>query len=271
MVSAVIVNYKNAELTTASVKSFQNSANELGIDFEVTVVDNSASETAWELKERLGNSINLLTPEKNLGFSKANNLGVQKTHGEFLFLVNNDAFVTSRMVERAIEVLETDFNVGLYAPSLVYEDGRHQRSTGTFPNLMTIFAEYLLPYRIAQKWTGVDENLSSYVPTVSGACMVLRKDFFLQLGGFDEEFFFTSEDVDLCRRINDCGKKVFYDRDTSVIHFSGKSQSWNWIRDPYLHRGRILYIRKYYGLFSSILVKGIIGLGLALRRLRNRK
>ena len=270
MISAIIVNYKTVELTKKAVYAVRKSCEDARIEFEIILIDNSAHETGNELKKALGNSVQLVFPETNLGFARANNLGASVAQGKFLLLINNDAFATKELILRSIEVLENEESVGLYAPSLVYEDQRPQRSTGRFLTLGTLAAEYLFPYRLAQQFLGPHTYDPHYVPTVSGACMVLKRDVYRDLQGFDERFFFTCEDIDLCRRVYKKDKKIYYDDSVVVTHLGGSSQPWNWIRDPYLHRARIRYIQKHFGLFQALLAKAIVAMGRLFRGVLSR-
>lgn len=267
-VSAIILNYRDAAMTKRCVDAFESSAREIGVDAEVVIVDNSGPETGGELRSLASPRRTVLVNETNRGFAAANNQGVLASKGRILIPLNNDAFMTPDCLSRGISSIESMPNVGIWAPALKYEGGAAQQSVGPAPSLWSHFKEYLLPGRFAAQdgsRAALPEPID--VPTVSGAVMFMPRTVYEEIKGFDEAFFFTVEDVDLCTRMRSAGYRVVYDPRASMVHLGGSSQPWKWIRDPHLHKARILYFRKHGGIVAATIASMVTGIGLALRAL----
>ncbi|HUX36368.1 MAG TPA: glycosyltransferase family 2 protein [Rectinemataceae bacterium] len=265
-ISAVILNYRDPAMTLRSVAAFEAAAREADIAVETIIVDNSANESGEALKPEVDVERILIANEGNRGFAAANNQGFARARAPYVLAINNDASATAESLRKGLAYLEANPEAALWAPRLVFGDGRHQPSIGSVPTLWSLFAEYLLPARF-----GVRRETTSTGPrvvgTVTGAFMLIRREILESLGGFDESYFFTMEDVDLCARIRGAGYRVVYDSALSVVHLGGGSQRWKWLSDPHLHRSRVLFFRKRQGLIAAILASIIIGAGLFVRRL----
>lgn len=265
--SAIILNYKNPQLTVKCVEILLRSLEEAGISSQVIVVDNSAAETAGELRRLLPGAVEILENPQNLGFAKATNQGIRVSRGEYILLLNNDVFVNSQCLKTGLNYLKEHPNTGIWAPQLAGSDGHPQVSCARFPTLKSAFGEYLL----GKQWNWYGDLLEWKEPraveTVNGAFNLLPKAVFDQVGLLDEDFFFTGEDLDFCKRLHQRGFPVVYDPRCRATHLGGASQApEKWFRDPYLHRHLILYYRKHQRGFTAGCSAVIIHLGLLLRR-----
>lgn len=267
--SAIILNYKDPELTAKSVDYLKKSSQEVGITTQIIVVDNSASETAETLKSLLLEDdvdMTIIENTTNMGFSRANNQGIKISNGEYVLLLNNDAFINPETLINGIKYLENHIEAGIWSPKLVGDDGKFQVACARLPSLKGLFGEYI-------QFKNVDwyPDLENWVePTdvgnVVGACMLFRRSLTSLIGFLDEEYFFNSEDVDYCKRIHEAGYQVIYDPRYSVVHIGGASQPGKWANDPYLHRNRIIYFRKNHGIVMGVLAMLIIWVGISMRR-----
>ena len=268
MISAVILNYRNTAMTLRCVEAFEAAAREADIVVETIIVDNSAKESGETLRSAVGTGRILIANEENRGFAAANNQGFAQASAPYVLAVNNDAFATAESLRRGLEYLEANPKAAFWAPRLVFGDGRHQHSIGSVPTLKSLLVEYLLPARFSMgREVAAPEPCE--VGTVTGAFILMRREILESLGGFDESYFFTMEDVDLCARVRDAGYHVVYDPVSSVVHLGGGSQHWKWLYDPHLHRSRILFFRKRQGPVAALLASIIIGTGLFIRRAAN--
>lgn len=264
LVSVVILNYRNPHLTKKCVTQVRQSSTEAKIPVQIIVVDNSAPETGVTLRGLLPEDVVLIENPQNLGFSRGNNQGILTSTGEYILILNNDAFVNALSLQTGVQYMEEHQDVGIWAPRLTSEDGRQQISVSRFPSLKGLFAAYVLAWNY--DWYS---DLSSFlaprqVDMAIAACWLLRREVVTRVGLFDEAFFFNVEDADYCKRVRHAGFSVAYDPCCSVIHLVGKSQNErSWTN---LHGSLIIYFRKYYGPLGGLLAAWIIGLGLALRR-----
>lgn len=267
-ISAVILNYKNPQLTAKCVEILLRSLEECGASSQVLVVDNSAAETARELRQLLPEAVEIIENPENRGFAKATNQGIRAGRGKYILLLNNDVFVNSQCLKTGLNYLNEHPNTGIWAPQLAGSDGRPQVSCARFPTLKSAFGEYLL----GKQWNWYGDLFQWKEPhpveTVNGAFNLIPKTVFDQVGLLDEDFFFTGEDLDFCRRLHRRGFPVIYDPRCRATHLGGASQAQEkWFRDPYLHRHLILYYRKHHRLFTAACSAMIVHLGLLLRRL----
>lgn len=266
-VTAVILNYRDPALTAKSVRAVLQASRKTGIRVQTVVVDNSAPLTGRRLKRILPKGTVLVPSGSNLGFAKGNNAGAERAQGRYLLFVNNDAFLTPECLDQAVKALRRDGRIGVWAPRLQFADGSHQKSCARFPTLRGLALEYL--FRINRPdYPGMERRSGPVeVDSVTGACLFTPARVFRDVRGFDPDYFFQVEDVDLCRRIRNAGYRVVYDPRYPVVHLSGASQPWRWTEDPHLHRNRILYFRKNARWPAVLAASAIIGLGLAFRRI----
>ncbi len=228
MTSVIIVQHNHLSLTRAAIRSFREHHNK---GYEIIVVDNaSTQEDPRKLAEEFPD-IQLLCNERNDGFSRANNRGAEVANGDLLFFLNNDTITQSNILMAVEEVFQRREEIGVIGPALRYPDGRFQLSAGrlpTFAGEMVDKVVYgLLDRRIqwVEKRAAASYSSRRDVGWVTGAALFIRRDMFLQVGGFDEEFFMYFEDKDLCARVLNAGKKVCYFPGVSLVHLKAGSSS----------------------------------------------
>ncbi len=266
--SVIILNYKNTLLTAKCVDYLIKSANKADISIEVILVDNSAPETADELKEILPSTVKIIENNINQGFSRANNQGIRVCNGEYLLLLNNDAFVNSECLIAGINYLKENNDCGIWSPKLIGEDGSFQVSCARLPSIKGLIGEYLL-FRNFDWYEDVEEwRNPRNVGNVIGAFLLFKKSLINEVGLLDEAFFFSVEDVDYCKRVHEAGLSVIYDPRYSVVHIGGASSKDSWMNSSHLHNYRIVYFYKHHGKISGWLARIIISLGLTIRKIK---
>jgi GT2 family glycosyltransferase len=232
----------------------------------VVVVDNSATETAASLKKLLGDNVTLIENQENQGFSRANNQGMEVATGDYILLLNNDAFVNPETLQMGLNYLNNHEKCGVWSPKLVGLDDKFQVSCARLPSLRGLIAEYIQFknldwYPDLEYWSEPAD-----VGNVVGAFMLFRRTLVDEVGVLDEDYFFNVEDVDYCKRIHEAGYEVIYDPRYSVVHIGGASQPGKWVNDPYMHRNRKIYFKKNHGTVQGILAGLVIWMGLNIRR-----
>ncbi len=209
MVSVIIVNYNGGIYTEQCLLSLKQFAPSL--DYEVIIVDNNSADGSGHRLKKDFPEHQVFLLEQNQGFSSANNFGVMKACGDFLFFVNNDTLFTSDIITPLAVFMKQNETNGIAAPSLSNEDGSFQISYGKFPSLLN-------------EWkTKREVVVSGNIEWVTGAAMMVRRSVFEQAGGFDEKYFMYFEDIDLCFRVLRNGFSIKYFQELSLIHLGGKS------------------------------------------------
>lgn len=264
--STITLNYRDPELTARSVQALKQSAEATCLETQILVVDNSAEETAKALKKLIGTYTTIIENIENHGFSRANNQGIELATGDYILLLNNDAFVNPKTLKAGIEYLEAHSECGVWSPKLVGEDGKFQISCAKLPSLRGLITEYIQFenhdwYPDLENWTEPHD-----VGNVVGAYMLFRSSLIHEVGLLDEDYFFTVEDVDYCKRIHEAGYKVIYDPRYSVVHIGGASQPGKWVNDPHIHRNRKLYFKKNHGIIQGAVAGFIMWTGIKMRK-----
>lgn len=252
-VSIVIVNYKVPEYLRETLRSVYQA--EGGNDAEIIIVDNASGDNSRELITGEFPLVRWIQLKHNIGFGKACNVGVQYASGTYILLLNPDTMISRNTLTMAINCLETHPEIGLIGPKILNPDGTLQASckrgfptpAGSFFHVTglsrlfpksKLFGSYNLTY--------LDPDVSAEVDAVSGSCMLLSREHFKQVGGFDERFFMYGEDLDLCYRIRESGRLVWYFPETQIIHRKGKSSAKSLFRSRIaFYEAMMLFSRKY--------------------------
>lgn len=245
--SVIIVNYNVKELLENCINSIFTAAKHF--NFEVIVVDNNSYDGSTDyIRQKFcnNNNVRLIESNINLGFAKANNLGVQQASGKYLLILNPDTILQEDTLDKTINFYESKDDTGIVTCKLILPSGKLdlacRRSFPTLPVAMyrmlglsklfpgsRIFGKYNLTY--------LDENSTYEVDAVCGAFMLVRKDIYEKAGGFDENYFMYGEDLDLCYQVKKEGYKIYYYADTSIIHYKGESTK----------KSSLSYVNNFYG------------------------
>jgi hypothetical protein len=266
--SIIILNYKTANLAKHCIKNIF--ALGLNFDYEIIVVDNNSEDKIKEiLNEKFENElrsekIKFLQTGKNKGMGAGNNAGIKIAKGKYILILNPDVVVLENSIEQMIEFLENNEKIGIVAPKFLYPNKDYQPSRYRFP-------KFYIPAFVRTGLGGLKfgkEKIKKYfmedvvlegphkIDWVRGAAMMIRKNIFDEIGGFDERFFMYLEDTDLCRRFWQNGFEVWYYPESKMIHYyarvSNKSGKWFldlFIKDTWAHIiSWIKYFWKWRGL-----------------------
>jgi len=270
ILSVIIVSFNTQALTLRCLETLH--AELEGISSEVFVVDNgSADGSGSAVRERFP-QVRLIESRRNAGFGAANNAAMREARGRYFLLLNSDAFLRSGAVRALICCLKAKPGTAVVGPRLLNEDGSLQRSCFRFPRPLQAWAEnlwisYLFPDSSAvgdfQRWAHDEER---EVDFVSGACLLVRRDVYEQVGGFDEAFFLYAEETDWQRRIRDAGWEVVFTPTAEVTHLGGASGAGSSPRiSRYFFRGLDLYERKHHGFGGFVSVRFAMIVGCSLR------
>ena len=209
-ISIIIVNYNGKELLQKCLESLFKTDYE---NFEVILVDNNSTDGSIEFVTKNYPKIIVIKLDSNKGFAEPNNVGAKIAKGEHLLFLNNDTVTTSNFISEMVKVLQKDEQVAI-CQSLLLRPNGDVDSSGDFIDKIGI---------VYNSKTKIDQIKE--VSSARGACMMIRKKIFDQLGGFDEKLFFSFEDVDLGWRSWILGYKVVIAPNSIVYHSVGKTSS----------------------------------------------
>jgi GT2 family glycosyltransferase len=270
--SIIFVSYNTRALTLNAIQAVLRSVKRAEFGYEIIVVDNDSDDGSADAIERRFPDVNVIRSDSNLGFGRGNNLGADSARGEVLFFLNTDTEIESGAIERLYDYLIAGSARGVVGPTLVYPDGSRQRSIKTFPTVWRIFCEFFwldrsgLAVLSGPYDNGADPGRAGVVEVVHGAALMIRRNLFENVGGFDPEFFMYYEECDLCRRVWDAGSTVSFVPEARVVHFEGASSSdtpWWFFRA--MRNSRTVYAHKYFNRFGQIATACIVHSGYALR------
>ena len=224
-VSIVILTFNNLEFTRRCLDSVACSKS--ATPYEVIVVDNASEDGTLEFlrEQEAAGRIRLIANPRNEGFARGCNIGAQAARGSLLLFLNNDTQVTAGWLDALIQAARKP-GVGIAGAKLLYPDGRVQHAGIEFVNGVPDH-----PNRFARSDTP-KVNQFRELDMVTGACLMMPRDLFEQLAGFDEAYRNGVEDIDLCLRVRAAGRKVVYEPKCVVYHPEGQSAGrFNHVRD----------------------------------------
>ena len=218
--SIIILNYKTKELTLACIDSIvKNYKEELDRgDLEIILVDNASEDDSINAfkKSKHFKYLNLVLSRENLGFGKGNNLGGEKSKGEFLLFLNSDTEIKDDGFSKMVEFIKENKSVGILGGKLYFPDGRVQSSVGKFYTLFNLFLMLFGGERAG--FLRESPAKITKVDWVSGACMMIKRDIFEKVGGFDKNIFMYMEDVDICYVARKIGYSTYFYPNILLLH-----------------------------------------------------
>jgi N-acetylglucosaminyl-diphospho-decaprenol L-rhamnosyltransferase len=235
--------------------------------YEVVVVDNASSDTSAMMIRTQYPQAQLITNNTNLGFTKSNNLALAGCEARYALLLNPDTRVTEGAIQSMLDYMEAHPKVGMVGPRLVYGDGKPQSSRRRFPSLGMALAEstpwewHFPQNRLVRAYHLEDrpEDQVQRVDWVTGACMLVRREVWDQVGVFDEHFFMYSEELDWCWRICKAGWIIVYLPTVTVIHYGGASSglgaaAWS----VHFNTSKVYYFYKYHGWVQTTVLRILV-------------
>lgn len=224
-VSIIIINYNTCQMTKECIDSVFN--NTMGIDFEIILVDNASSDESKSVFTQ-DSRIRYIYSEENLGFGKANNLGVVHARGRNIFFLNSDTLLINNAVKIISDYLDRDSDCGICGGNLYDKEGLPTHSFYRYYQsfLRDVFRPLFNLSDSIRYGKNQFHNHSGQVLEVcqiSGADLMLRKSIIDKIGCFDPAFFMYYEDSELCYRVLKNGYKIVSVPDAKIQHLCGKS------------------------------------------------
>lgn len=261
-ISIVIVNYKVKDFLLQCLRSIEEASK--GLSIETIVVDNNSNDGSIEYLSPIFPSVQFIALPQNIGFSRANNIGIEKARGKYILILNPDTILETSTLQKMFAYMENNQEVGIAGCKVLNPDGSFQQSCRRgFPTPWASFCKLFGLQRIFPKsrffasynQTFRDENETYYIDAVMGAFMFSRASALRQANGFDPDFFMYGEDLDLCYRVIKNGWKIAYYHETSIIHYKGESTRRSNINEvKHFYNAMEIFAKKHFAGSSIFLL-----------------
>ena len=268
-VAVVIVSYNVRQHLLEAMRALYASSS---VPIDAVVVDNASSDGSADGVEAEFPHTTVVRNDTNLGFGKATNIGIERSRGEFILLLNPDVIVDRDCLRTLADFLSANPKAGAVSPRLKRPDGTLDLAARRgFPTPRAAFYRVTLLSRIFPKSRRFNQYNVGFMPedevheidSGTAACLMVRRSAIDQVGAFDPDFFMYGEDLDLCFRLKQAGWKIFYVPAAVATHVKGASSrqaTSAMLRE--FHRSMWIFHRKHYASDLPGLANGLIWLGI---------
>lgn len=283
--SIIVLCANTRELVVPCLESIQRHAPSTAL--EVILVDNASSDGTEDAVRSRFPAVRIIRNEENIGFARANNEALRVCRGEFALLLNDDTLILEGTLDELLGVMRRHPRAGIVGCRHVNGEGATQPAAGALPGYMTQVASFyglrrLLSARTATRLSAAPglgklvrrltqgyfipferNEETKRVGFISGACMLVRRELWEEIGLLDEEIFIYLEDVDWCRRAADAGWELYYVPTATIVHYGGQSSmKTSSGRTYHISERRIrslmYYARKHDGRSGVLAAKAIV-------------
>lgn len=266
--SIIIVNWNSEEYLRECILSINRWTKE--VLYEVIVVDNASPSSSIDSVKGQFPEIKLIKSGKNLGFSRANNVGFRESVGDFVLFLNPDTKLDSPAIDLMMKEVKRLPRLGVAGCKLLNSDLSVQ--TSSIMKFPTIFnATFQVEY-LRQRWPHLwgigalysEDTKPAEAEAISGACMLTRREVFEQIGMFSEEYFMYSEDIDLCYQSVRKGFKNYYLASATIVHYGGRSSPRAW-QTALKTKAELHFCQKNYGRPYAFLFQVVMAMNATAR------
>ncbi|MBD78144.1 MAG: family 2 glycosyl transferase [Crocinitomicaceae bacterium] len=254
--SVVILSFNSQRTLDRCLDTLAATLKNYNEDSEIIVVENGSSDNSvGMLKAKVEQYPELIKPiyfEHNTGTTVSRNAALDVSQGRYVLVLDSDAYIEPDALNTLVDYLNNHPKVGMVAPKLFYDDGRFQKSVDVFPTLKRKVERFLSLNKMQ-----ASEDHESYSATdvdyAISACWLLKRDAVDSVGGFDENIFYSPEDVDYCMQVWQAGYQIHYVPEASVIHDAQElSRGFKLSKFHFSHLGGLFYLFKKYGYFFGL-------------------
>ena len=263
VLTIIVVNYNTREMTLACLRSLRD---ETRAPYEVILVDNSSTDGSAEVIAAEFPDITLMAETANHGFAGGNNLAARRARGEYLLLLNPDTVVLDGAVDRLLAFARANPQAGIWGGRTLYGDRslnpascwgrmtlwnlfcRASGLTGVFPRSELFNSE---------AYGGWDRSTERNVDIVTGCFLMIRRETWEALGGFDPAFFMYGEEADLCLRARGLGAAPRVTPEAEIVHYGGAADTVRADKMVRLLSGKISLIDRHFPAWQRPLARGL--------------
>lgn len=227
--SVIIVSWNVSSLLKACLQSIESTG--VHAWSEVFVVDNASNDDTCQMVRSTFPWVELIVSQKNLGFSKGNNLALPRCHGEFIWLLNPDTVVFPKLASDLVNFAKSNAKIGIVGPMQIDSSNNiHYEAAVNFPSIWNVFCDWtLLSKAFPRSRVFATRKIGHWnhegirkVPAIQGSAMLVRHMLFKELGPLDPTMFMM-EDMDFCWRAQQAGWDIYYYGNNKLLHYGSSS------------------------------------------------
>ena len=225
---------------------------------KIVIIDNNSTDGSVKYIKDNFKSIKIIKNPKNYGFSKSYNKVFKKIQSKYFIVLNNDVQVSKNWIKPLVSFLEKNEKFSVVQPKIL---DLKKKSHFEYSGAAGGFIDYIgIPFCRGRIGSVVEKDEGQYnkpssIFWASGACFLIKREVFLKVGGFDEDFKMHQEEIDLCWRIQGCGHKIGYCPKSKVYHYGGGTLPiFNYKKTFYNHRNNLLMLFKNLPLIDLIII-----------------
>jgi GT2 family glycosyltransferase len=257
--SIVIVTWNGKAVVAECLDSLSQYRNDSAT--QIIVVDNASTDGTPQMIRELHPHVCVVENERNLGFARANNIGINLCRNEYIALINSDVKVPEGCLEKMVAYMEQHRSIGMLGPKMVLRDGRVGDSCMRFPSPLNWFYRALALDRLFHgsgkfggflMWDFRYDRVQD-VDVLTGWFWLVRREAVTQVGVLDERYFFYGEDIDWSKRFHNADWRVVFYPEAEALHDCAASSS----REPArfyieMNRANLQYCQKHHGWGAQI-------------------
>jgi len=251
--SIIIVSFNTREMTLECLRSIE--AQTRDTRYEIVVVDNMSTDGSADAIQREFPAINLMASTRNLGFALANNVAAASAHGRRLLLLNPDTIILDRAIDRLVAFSKERPSSRIWGGRTVFSDG--SLNPGSCWRRLTVWnliCSAIGLTRVAPNsgifnsvgYGGWDRSTVRYVDIVTGCLLLIDRNLWDDLGGFDPAFFMYGEEADLCLRACEAGAHPVITPTATIVHYGGASETSSVEKAVRLFRAKVTLINRHW-------------------------
>ena len=261
-VSLIIVTWNGKRYAMECLESLRQNTGTVPV--EVIVVDNQSTDGTPDEIERQFPNVTVIRNDENLGFAKANNIGLAVAQGKYLGLVNSDVVVPAGCLENILSFMDQNPDIGLLGPKMLAPGGGVGQSVMRLPTVWNTFCCSLGLHTLFPRsklfggflMNGYPYDSIDDVEVLTGWFWMVRCQALAQVGGLDEQFFMYGEDIDWSYRFRKAGWRVVFYPESEALHYGAASSAQAPTRFYVeMRRANLQYFRKHYGWFGAMAYK----------------
>ncbi|MBV9848810.1 MAG: glycosyltransferase family 2 protein [Armatimonadetes bacterium] len=276
-ITVAIVSYNTRDLLRACLRSLAARQAEGEASLEIVVADNGSADGSAAMVRAEFPDVRVIETGGNIGYGRANNAALRDARGRYVLILNSDTEAEAGALQAMRDFLDARPEAGAVGGRLILPDGTTQPSCADDPDLKSVLWEQTYLYKLFSRnrvtggyyMTYWDYGDRRAVEQVCGACLMVRRELFRQLGGFDPRYFMYFEDTDLCVRVRAAGAQIWFLPDACFQHRLGGSSGSDWrVRARMIasyNKSRYYFFTRTRGRVQGLALKAVVLLGATLR------